>query len=150
MENHTEFQLEKVVMDRADVWKKLLDAMNNNIFCGKFDMAGNHDLIMFYVTKFMQEDVWYHEESDTFLIAEMEEENVMIHNIFSKTFTNLDEIIPLFGKEIKHVTLGFTPAESEKYEVKELKEDDTTFFIKGEGLSVIAKEKMKIPSLSHA
>ena len=149
--NHSmECQLEKVVMDNADAWQKLLDVMNNNIFRGRLDMTGNHDLIMFYVTKFMQEDVWYHRESDTYVIAEIESEQAVIHNVFSTTLTDLEKVVSLFGKDVKRVILGFTPLESEKCEVKELKEADTTFFIKGEAMEVIAKEKMRIPTLSHA
>lgn len=149
--NHSmECQLEKVVMDNADAWQKLLDAMNNNIFRGRLDMTGNHDLIMFYVTKFMQEDVWYHKESDTYVIAEIESEHAVIHNVFSTTLADLDKVVSLFGKDVKRVILGFTPLESEKCEMKELKEEDTTFFIKGEAMEVIEKEKMRIPTLSHA
>ena len=150
VENETECQLEKIVMNNQDLWNQLLDVMSNNIFHGKFDMAGNHNLIMFYVTKFMQEDIYYHRESDTFIIAEMDGENVFIHNVFSSTLDEMDKITPLFGKEIKLIMLGFTPIDSEKYKMKELKEDDTTFFIKGESLNIIAEEKMRIPSLSHA
>ena len=150
VENETECQLEKIVMNNQDLWKHFLNVMSKNIFHGKFDMIGNHDLIMFYVTKFMQEDIYYHRESDTFIIAEIDEENVFIHNVFSRALDEIDKIVPLFGKEIKHITLGFTPIDSEKYKMKELKEEDTTFFIKGEILNIIEEEKMRIPSLSHA
>jgi len=150
VENTTECQLKKVVMDNPDAWRTLLNTMNNNIFQGKFDMVGNHELIMFYVTKFMQEDVWYHRESDTYVIAEIEDEQAVIHNIFSSTLDDLDEVIALFGKEVKRIILGFTPLNSEKYEVKELKDDDTTFFIKGEAFEAIKAEYLRIPSLSHA
>lgn len=150
VENSTECQLKKIVMDNEDAWKILMDVMGRNVFQGKFDMVGNHDLIMFYVTKFMQKDVWYHEESDTFIIAEVEEEQVVIHNIFSATLENLDAILSLFGKGAKNMILGFTPLDSERYMAKEIKEEDTTFFIKGAELDIIMKEKMRIPSLSHA
>lgn len=150
IENHTEFQFEKVVMDCPEAWKKLLNAMDRNIFCGKFDMAGNQELIMFYVTKFMQEDVWYHKESDTFVIAEIGEEVVVLHNVFSSTLDSMEKIVPLFGKEIKHLILGFTPENIKEYKVKEIQEEDTTFFIKGENLDVIEKEKLRVPTLAHA
>ena len=150
VENQTECQLEKVIMDNAEAWEQLLAVIEKNIFHGKFDMNGNYELIMFYVTKFMQEDVYYHSESNTVIIAEINEEQVVLHNIFSETLDSMEKIIPLFGKEVKHITLGFTPIDSVNYDMKELKEDDTTFFIKGECLNVIATEKMRIPSLSHA
>lgn len=111
---------------------------------------GVDNLIMFYVTKYMQECVYYHQESDTFIIAEIEAENAFIHNIFSSTLSDLDKIISLFGKEIKNVTFGFTPIDSEKYLVAELKEVDTTFFLKGELIKFFNREKVRIPSLAHA
>ena len=150
VDNSIDCQLEKIVMDNEQVWQKLMHAMNNNIFQGKFDMIGNHDLIMFYVTKFMQEEVWYHRESDTYVIAEIDGEHAFIHNIFSGTLNNLNEVVGLFGKDVKHITLGFTPVDTEKYEVKELREEDTTFFIKGKAMDIICLERLRIPSLSHA
>lgn len=150
VDNSTDFQLKKIVMDNVQAWKKLMHVMNNNMFQGKFDMIGNQELIMFYVTKFMQEDVWYHKESDTYIIAEIDRESVLIHNIFSKTLNNLNGVIGLFGKDVKHITLGFTPKDSGNYKVKELKEEDTTFFIKGNALDIINVERLRIPSLSRA
>ena len=150
IENISECQLEKIVMNHSDAWKQLQNVMKQNNFRGKFDMIGNHDLNMFYVTKFMREDVYYHKESDTFIIAEIKNDHVMLHNIFSNTVNDLDTVISWFGKEVNRITFGFTPANLEKCEIKELKEDDTTFFTKGKFLDVIAKEKLRIPSLAHA
>lgn len=148
--NSCNCQLEKILMSNKDAWNQIIDVINQNVFRGKFDMMGNNELIMFYVTKYMQECVYYHQESDTFIIAEIEAENAFIHNIFSSTLSDLDEIITLFGKEIKNATLGFTPVDSENYLIKELKEADTTFFLKGELIKLFNREKLRIPSLAHA
>lgn len=150
VENNGDCQLEQILMSNNDDWARILNTIEKNVFRGKFDMIDNNELIMFYVTKFMQECVYYHQETDTFIIAEIKNENMYVHNIFSSTLNNLDMIIPLFGRNIKGVTFGFTPVGSEKYNVKELIEKDTTFFMKGDFADVICKEKMKIPSLAHA
>ena len=62
----------------------------------------------------------------------------------------MDDVLKLLGKEIDSVTLGFTPLNSEVYEVNELKEDDCTFFIRGEEMKILEEKKFRIPSLAHA
>ncbi len=51
--NNGKFDLEQVIMDNAKSWEKLTKAMNSTVFHGRFDMVGNNELIMFYVTGFM-------------------------------------------------------------------------------------------------
>lgn len=148
--NTLENQLEKVVMNNPEAWKQLKDTMNNNVFHGKFDMINNHELIMFYVSKFMMESVFYHKETDTYIIADIEGEKLFIHNVFSRTMKALRDVIELFGKDINEVTFGFVPLDAENYNVMEFHEEDTTFFIKGEGMKIVEREKLRIPSLSHA
>ena len=131
-------------------WKRLLDAMERNVFPCRFSMAGNKGLIMFYVTKFMQECVYYHAESDTYLIAEIDGETIFLHNILSHTLQSLNDVTALLGKEIKKVALGFVPMEADGYTPLEYPEDDCTFFVKGSGTDIFNKEKLRIPSLSHA
>lgn len=148
--NVDESNMRKCVMDNPEAWKQLERVMEQNAFRGNFDMVENNGLIMFYVTQFMNEDVYYHEESDTFVVMEVEERGVFIHNIFSTTLNKMDDVLKLLGKEIDSVTLGFTPLNSEVYEVNELKEDDCTFFIRGEEMKILEEKKFRIPSLAHA
>ena len=142
--------LEQAVMDKPDAWKKLQEAMEHTIFHGKCDMVNNDGLIMFYVSGFMQENVFYHKDTDTYIIAELEDGKLFIHNVFSGTISNLETVIELFGKDVDEVTLGFTPANADGYEAVEIDEEDTTFFIKGDGIKVVETEKLRIPSLAHA
>lgn len=143
-------QFEKLRMNTPAAWRSLEAAMKRSIFSGRLDMVNNHELIMFYVTKFMQENVYYHKQSDTYVIADAEGENLFIHNIFSAALKELDTVTALFGRDIKRVTLGFVPTDTAAYEVTELHEEDCTLFIKGKGLDILQKEKLRIPSLSHA
>lgn len=150
VQNTEECQLEAVPMDNAAAWKKLQAVMERNVFHGKFDMVNNDSLVMFYVTKFMQENVFHHKETDTYVIAETEGERVFLHNVFSGTVRDLETIIQMFGKDVREVTLGFTPLETGKYDVKEYHEEDCTFFVKGAEMKVVEKEKLRIPTLAHA
>lgn len=148
--NDGEFQFEQVIMDSPVKWKLLVDAMNRNVFHGRFDMVGNNELIMFYVTKYMQDSVYYHKPTDTYIIADIEADRMFLHNIFSSTIKYTCQLLPLSGKAIKKLTLGFAPADTENYEISELHGEDCTFFIKGNATDIIERERLRIPSLSHA
>lgn len=148
--NCGECQYEKVIMDNTSAWENMVSVMDRNRFHGRFDMIGNHELIMFYVTKFMGENVYYHKKSNTFVIAEAGAEQVLIHNVFSTALVDVDDVITWFGKNVKKAVLGFVPMSSAGYKVEELRKENTTLFIKGNALNMIEREKLRIPSLSHA
>lgn len=130
--NSGECQYEKVIMDNTAAWENLVSVMDKNQFQGRFDMIGNHELIMFYVTKFMRENVYYHKKSNTFVIAEIHAEQVLIHNVFSTTLVDIDDVLAWFGKHAKKVVFGFVPMNSVGYKIEELKKENTTMFIKGD------------------
>ena len=139
-----------VPMANAADWAVLSRAMEGNTFHGGCDMAGNPGLIFFYVSQFMQECVFYSAELDAYVIAEQEDGNLLIHNVFSPKQIELDDVIAAFGGEVKQVTLGFAPADAAGFEVQELHEEDTTFFVKGTVFDDFEEKKLRIPSLSHA
>lgn len=137
-------------MDGPAAWQQLVQAMERSVFHGRLDMAGNSGLMFFYVTKFLRESVYYHAPSDTYVIAERKEQKVLLHNVFSGTLTRLSEILALFGEDTRQVALGFTPADSTGFQVTEIRQEDCTFFVKGDALKILEQEKLRIPSLSHA
>lgn len=128
----------------------LEDRIRHSHPCGSFHMADNSGLIMFYVTKFMQENVYYDSQQDAYVIAEEEAGELFIHNIFSAQKVNIDKVIESFGKGINHVTLGFTPEDKSGYVVTEAEEEDTTLFIKGDGFVGFKSSELMFPTLSHA
>ena len=148
--NAQEMKMEKVIMDSREKWEDIERVMNANTLRGQMDMVENNELIMFYVTQFMSEDVYYHEETDTYVIAEVDGQEAFIHSVFSSTVEDLDVVFELLGADVKNISLGFTPLNPEKYQIKELKEDDTTFFVRGKDIEVFEEKKLRIPSLAHA
>ncbi|MBQ7775007.1 MAG: GNAT family N-acetyltransferase [Lachnospiraceae bacterium] len=148
--NTGECRLEKIVMDNEQAWKLLVEAIKGSTFPYKMYMINNPELIMFYVSSFMKESVYYHKDSDTYVIAEVEGENLFIHNVFSGRVQDLETVIGWFGQAVKEVTLGFAPWDGTDYNVAEFHEEDCTFFVRGEQLAVMEREKLRIPSLSHA
>ncbi len=143
-------QLEQIRMDSSAAWEALTEAIHRNRFRGRLDMVNNPELILFYVTKYMQENVFYHKATDTYVIAEPENGRLFLHNVFSGRLTEPDAVIALFGEGIKEVTLGFAPRQTEGYAAAELLEEDSTFFVKGQAWDAFEKKKLRIPSLSHA
>ena len=128
----------------------LEQAIRSSVPYGNPQMVENPELIMFYVTKFMQENVYYDKNNDIYVIAEIEEGNLFLHNIFSRRQRDINEVIKAFGRDINEVTLGFTPIDSRGFTISERKEEDTTLFLKGRGFDEFEQYKVMIPTLAHA
>lgn len=137
-------------MDCAAAWARLEQAAERSIFRGRLDLTGNRGLLLFHVTKFMRDNVYYHAPSSTYVVADRQGTELFMHNVFSDTLTELTDVLDLFGEEIRQVTLGFTPVQNAGYQVAGLQEDDCTLFIRGTDLEIIEREKLRIPSLAHA
>lgn len=142
--------LERVPMDSPAGWARLAAAMEESTFPGGCNMVGNPQLVFFYVSQFMQDAVYRHAPTDTWIIAEPEDGELLIHNVFTKADISLDEIIAAFGADVRQVTLGFSPADPTGWEVKELHEEDCTFFVKGKIFEEFQEKNLRIPTLAHA
>lgn len=143
-------RMRKMPMKNAAQWSELCRAMERNAFCTACEMVDNPGLIFFYVSQFMQECVFYEEELDAWVIAEQDGEELLIHNVFSPGAVSLENVIGAFGGGIKRVTLGFAPADTAGFECRALKEENCTFFVKGDAFRGFGEKKLRIPSLSHA
>lgn len=112
-----------------------------------YSMVGNPGLILFYLSSFMAKDIYYIEELDLAAAAVYEEENLLLNDLFCDKEFDLDQIInSLVNKPGMKVTLGFTPADMDSFLAERLKEEDSTFFVKGRNLL----GKGRFPVLSHA
>ena len=140
----------QIPMKNKEDWNKLESAMRQSVSYSRFDMLNNDNLIMFYVTGFMQDNVYYSEEYDTYVIAEIDKDTLTVHNIFSVKKYPLDDILSAFGPDIRQVILGFTPIDAEGYSICAFREEDCTLFIKGRGLDDFEQDKLFFPTLSHA
>ena len=143
-------EFENIPMNTHADWAVLAKAMEENKVHSACDMVGNADLIFFYVSQFMQECVYYCKALDAYAIAEIEDGNLLLHNVFSANAVTLADVIRAFGGAVREVTLGFAPENAADFEKQELKEEDSTFFVKGEFFREFEEKKLRIPSLSHA
>lgn len=150
VQNNSEMTISNIRMEGKEDWAKLEKAMKDNTYYNSFDMVDNEGLIMFYITGFMQGNVYYNEDLDAWVIAEINGEDLFIHNVFANKEIELDDIIVSFGKNIKSVTLGFTPKNKRDFDVNLVQKIDTNMLVKGEGFNDFGKKKCMIPILSHA
>lgn len=139
-----------IVMNNKKAWSRLEQVMDKHITHSRFSAVDSNELVMFYVTKYMQENVYYDEKLDTYVIAEINGDEILIYNIFSAFEISMDTIIEAFGKEINKVRLGFIPQNAEGYTITEVREQDTTLFLKGIDVKTFEKAQVMFPTLVHA
>ena len=142
-------QAKQIPMDGKKSWLLLEKTIDRSVSNSAFDMIHNKGLIMFYVTQFMQNDVYYVEEQDAYVIAEIKEEELFIHSTFSNKVVDIDNLVRAFG-DINKVVLGFTPITRKGYVMEELREENTTLFVQGRGFDLYDEKGIRFPSLSHA
>lgn len=142
-------QTTKIPIVNRNDFLLLENAIAKSALYSAFSHTNNLELVMFYVTKFMQNQVYYIENLNAYVIAEVDGNSLFLHNVFADTYMDLNEIISAFGSDINHVTLGFTPVDTTGYRVKEVLEDDTTLFVRGDFFSQLGNEKIIFPTLSH-
>lgn len=142
--------LTPIRMDNPSSWNRLREAMNTNVFRTACQMEDNPELIFFYVSQFMQDSVYLDEQTGAFIIAELEDGNLLLHNVFSPVSLSLDDVIARFGSSVTSVTLGFSPADSAGFTCQPYQEEDCTFFVKGKAFERFSALQLRIPTLSHA
>ena len=145
-----ESRAEQVLMDCPENWAKLAQAMKKSTFREGCPMVDNPGLIFFYVSQFMQEAVYFIPHLDAWVIAEPEEGSLTIHNIFAGAGVSIDDVAAAFGTEVQEIVLGFAPEAPDGWEIEEIHEEDTHFFVKGAVFAEFEAKKLRIPSLSHA
>lgn len=140
----------QVQMSNKEEWLLLEKSMESSAINCAFEMINNKELIMFYVTQFMQSNVYYVEDENAYVIAEIDEGELLLHNIFSDKVVNMDKVIEAFGDNIEKVVLGFKPLIHDGYQVEKLCKEDTTLFMKGKCFDLLEQEEIIFPTLSHA
>lgn len=139
-----------VKMDTQANRDRLAAAMAESTFPTGCTMVDNPGLIFFYAAQFMQENVYFCEDLNAWVIAEEEDGVLTIHNVFGRGNLSLDAVIAAFGESVREVALGFSPADTAGWDCREYHEEDCTFFTKGEVFRDFADKKLRIPTLSHA
>lgn len=113
-------------------------------------MTDNPGLFFFYVSQFMPDCVYFCPELNAWAIAEIEDGELLLHNVFAPAGVMLEAVIDAFGSAVKKVILGFAPADQTGWEKAPLHEENTTFFVRGDVFEEFTEPCLRIPTLSHA
>ncbi len=135
------------IKDKEDFEKmvKLLETKQQN---ASLYMVENTGLYMFYLSQFMNECVYYIADCDSYAVAELEEDTLILHAIIGEG--DVYKVVAAFGSQVKKVVLCFTPKEASGFEKSELKEEDTTFFTKGKFFEENWNDEYMMQAITHA
>lgn len=129
----------------------LLDIVANNKLKSDFMSDSNPFLVMFYSLNFMSEYFYYSEKYNAVFVAELSEEETIIYGVYSKSEVEMERLIDTYLRLFstsQNIYLDFSPINSNGYELKLFKEDNSTLFVK------LCKEDLPnqviFPTLSHA
>ncbi len=128
----------------------LYQTASHSIGLSKISMMDKANLIMFYCTYFMRDDVYYIDKYDTIVIAKYDEGTLFLQDIFSTNQILVDRVIDaMLNEQTNKVVLGFTPIDASSYEISLVKEEDTTLFIKTDNKAPFNSCQFMFPVLSH-
>ena len=133
---------DKIDFDRT---VEILDTKKQN---AQLYMVDNPGLYMFYLSQFMTENLFYIEECNSYAIAEVEDDTLILHTIIGAGA--VDEVIRAFGSQVKKVVLCFTPKDSSGFEKSVLHEEDTTFFVQGKFFEDSRDDEYMMQAITHA
>jgi ribosomal protein S18 acetylase RimI-like enzyme len=148
--NNTEMTAQNILLEDKEARKELEDAIRSSGIQNSFYMKDNLELIMFYVTKFMSDNIYKIERENAYVIAEVNNDELYLYDVITPEEVDLDKIIFSFGKAIKRVVLGFAPLAKKDWQVKAIPQIEDALFVKGNILEIIEENQLRFPVLSHA
>jgi len=141
----------KVDMVQKNNQQLFADKVNKAKDISDLSMRDNMGLVMFYCTALMKNNIYYIAEYDAYVVAEFSDDTLYLQDYFCETEITIDEIIAKMSTNaIQKAVLGFTPKSKVDFEVKLLKEKDTTLFVSGKDAKQFQRNKIMFPILSHA
>ncbi|MGN0479781.1 MAG: GNAT family N-acetyltransferase [Hominenteromicrobium sp.] len=138
-----------VPMENKADWDKLEDKIKTGCAQSAFELAGNSELNMFYVSKYMRENVFYSAALDAYAIAETDGGTLTLDMVISDKPQDLNRIASGFSGEVREVLLGFTPKDTAGFVCREMDQDDRTLHVWGD-MEIIEEKKLMFPLLAHA
>ena len=144
--NHPKKLDMKIEGNRAFV----IDRINSKQHISPISVKSNSHLVMFYLSSFMSECVYYLDELDAIAVAEFKNRVLHLHDVFCNKSTELDEVISIMANGVVNkVILGFTPENSSSFDEK-LHTPDDVLFILDDKCNTFKDAKLLFPVLSHA
>lgn len=131
--------------------QKYMDMIRHSAVNSSMEQINKFGLQMFYTAD--MENVHYAKDLECFIVAETEEDTLLLQSIKCKDQVALSDVLQRVRGEYHKCRLGFVPDRkdmdiciAEKYDGAE----DYRLFYLGEQLKSIEEEKLYFPELSHA
>jgi len=146
---NTQVPIKRLNMNEDSSRRIVIDKVMHAIPISKVSMCTNAELIMFYCTLFMADNVYYLDNYDAVVIADFTEDTVEVMDIFCTQSIPLDIILDAIRNEsVKRIVLSFTPQDTSAYETLLIKGEDTLFAM-GKDLELLNSNQFMFPKLSH-
>lgn len=130
---------------------KYLHYIRNCALSSAFEQTNKFSLQIFYTSEL--ENVYYSKKLDSFIVADIENENVLLHSVLIQNNTLLKNIISELPSNTSSISLGYTPLEQDRNICDCIIFDggvDYRLFILGNQLESIETDRLFFPTLSHA
>ena len=131
--------------------QKYMDMVRRSAVNSSLEQLNKFGLQMFYSAD--MENVYYAKDMDCFIVAEMEEDTLLLQSIICENKVLLSDVLSRIGGKYHKCRLGFTPVQedmhmciAERYDGS----DDYRLFYRGQEMESIEREKLYFPELSHA
>ena len=140
---------EPVSMKTRQDWLYFLKEKNQRFSNGILQL-NTDGLMMFYLTQFMQNNVYYIKALDAYVIAEKNKDTLILYDVFSESPVDMTEVCNSFGNSITKAKFAFVPNETKFLKQYEHKESNTTFFVRGDNLVQDMGAILSFPEIAHA
>lgn len=150
-EDNTNFKTHKIDLSNINDFSLFIDTIQKSTDFKQLSHLDNLGLALFYCTSYLSNSIYYLEDLKTIAIFNIENETLILHDIFCKEEINLNQVINyLFSKNISKIELGFTPKDPSLFNISEIIEDDTKLFIKNNKTDIFKNSNLRFPFLSRA
>lgn len=147
--SHKDGSVKKLNMSDENSRNFVIDKVLHAIPFSKVSMVSNAELIMFYCSLFMTNNVYYLENYDAVVIADFAENTMEVMDIFCPKNIGLNKLLnELTNESVKRIVLSFTPQDTASYETVLLEGEDTLFAM-GKDLELLKSRQFMFPKLSH-
>ncbi|MCB8817371.1 GNAT family N-acetyltransferase [Desulfosporosinus shakirovi] len=145
----TDVSVKKLNMSDENNSAFVIDKVMHAVPVSKLSMCTNSELVMFYCTLFMKDNVYYLEDYDAVVIADFVEDTLEVIDIFCSESIPLNIVLnAMTNKSVKRIALSYTPLDTSSFETI-LLEGEETLFAMGKDLQLLKSNQFMFPKLSH-
>ena len=106
-------------------------------------------LQMFYLGGPYSENVYYLPKQDAVVVCEKDGDSLTVLDIFCSENKNIDDILSALCDKETEISLGFTPKDTDSWNIQLLNDEDTTLFIHKDGENVFSGRQLLFPLIAH-